>query len=139
MVDINSCRFLPEPVGSVIPKFPTTDSSRSFRGKRGENLTLLCPAQGFPVPKYRYGLFYVFLIFFSRIWITDNSEERVPFRIWRFKISKNSFSLEPVAGVLPKFPTAYSSASFQGKSDESLTLLCPAQAFPAPAFRSVYN
>ncbi|XP_076672535.1 Down syndrome cell adhesion molecule 1 isoform X38 [Andrena cerasifolii] len=43
-----------EPVGSVRPKFPTMDNSRGFISSLGETLTLLCPAQGFPVPSHRW-------------------------------------------------------------------------------------
>ncbi|XP_020284785.1 Down syndrome cell adhesion molecule-like protein Dscam2 isoform X14 [Pseudomyrmex gracilis] len=39
-----------EPVGSVKPKFPTIDDIRGFRMIKGGSVTLLCPAQGFPVP-----------------------------------------------------------------------------------------
>ncbi|GJQ87297.1 Dscam [Trypoxylus dichotomus] len=39
--------------GSVLPKFPTVESSKSFKGNSGESLVLLCPAQAFPVPVYR--------------------------------------------------------------------------------------
>uniref|UniRef100_A0AAR5PMB5 Down syndrome cell adhesion molecule-like protein Dscam2 n=1 Tax=Dendroctonus ponderosae TaxID=77166 RepID=A0AAR5PMB5_DENPD len=42
---------------------------------------------------------------------------------------------EPVAGVKPKFPTLDNSRGFNGNQDESITLLCPAQAFPAPTYR----
>ncbi|XP_020284801.1 Down syndrome cell adhesion molecule-like protein Dscam2 isoform X29 [Pseudomyrmex gracilis] len=43
-----------EPVGSVRPKFPTMDNSRGFISKQEDALTLLCPAQGFPVPSHRW-------------------------------------------------------------------------------------
>jgi hypothetical protein len=42
-----------EPVGSSIPKFPTMDNVRGFQVMRDQSFTLLCPAQGFPVPTYR--------------------------------------------------------------------------------------
>ncbi|KAI4500648.1 hypothetical protein M0802_004240 [Mischocyttarus mexicanus] len=42
-----------EPVGGVRPKFPTIDDSRSFRTTMDGSVTLLCPAQGFPVPLYK--------------------------------------------------------------------------------------
>lgn len=42
-----------EPVASVLPKFPTVDSSRSFTGYNSQSITLLCPAQAFPAPSYR--------------------------------------------------------------------------------------
>ncbi|XP_049833936.1 Down syndrome cell adhesion molecule-like protein Dscam2 isoform X23 [Schistocerca gregaria] len=43
-----------EPVGSSVPKFPTTDDVRGFKARLGHNCTLMCPAQGFPVPAYRW-------------------------------------------------------------------------------------
>ncbi|XP_024939100.1 Down syndrome cell adhesion molecule-like protein Dscam2 isoform X36 [Cephus cinctus] len=43
-----------EPIGSVRPKFPTSDDSRSFRTTRDGSVTLLCPAQGFPVPLHKW-------------------------------------------------------------------------------------
>ncbi|XP_017867842.1 PREDICTED: Down syndrome cell adhesion molecule-like protein Dscam2 isoform X46 [Drosophila arizonae] len=42
---------------------------------------------------------------------------------------------EPVGRVSPKFPTTQTSSSFTSAATNSLTLLCPAQAFPAPLFR----
>ncbi|VVD03841.1 unnamed protein product [Leptidea sinapis] len=43
-----------EPVGRVSPKFPSMDSSRSFSATLTDSLTLLCPAQAFPVPIFRW-------------------------------------------------------------------------------------
>ncbi|KAL0124026.1 hypothetical protein PUN28_006078 [Cardiocondyla obscurior] len=43
-----------EPIGSVRPKFPTIDDSRSFRTTKDGSVTLLCPAQGSPVPLYKW-------------------------------------------------------------------------------------
>ncbi|XP_043249346.1 Down syndrome cell adhesion molecule-like protein Dscam2 [Colletes gigas] len=43
-----------EPVGSVRPKFPTIDDSRSFRTVQDGSATLLCPAQGFPVLVFKW-------------------------------------------------------------------------------------
>ncbi|XP_066244771.1 cell adhesion molecule Dscam1 isoform X35 [Euwallacea similis] len=43
-----------EPVASVLPKFPTMDNSRSFNGYQDQSITLLCPAQAFPAPTYRW-------------------------------------------------------------------------------------
>ncbi|XP_032672558.1 Down syndrome cell adhesion molecule-like protein Dscam2 isoform X11 [Odontomachus brunneus] len=43
-----------EPVGSVRPKFPTIDDSRSFRTTKDGSVTLQCPAQGHPVPLYKW-------------------------------------------------------------------------------------
>ncbi|XP_046962693.1 Down syndrome cell adhesion molecule-like protein Dscam2 isoform X8 [Vanessa cardui] len=49
--------FLPrlsEPVGRVPPKFPTMDSVRGFGSLINSSVTLLCPAQAFPVPLSRW-------------------------------------------------------------------------------------
>ncbi|XP_057326079.1 cell adhesion molecule Dscam2 isoform X20 [Microplitis mediator] len=43
-----------EPLGSARPKFPTVDDSRSFRTTMDGSVTLLCPAQGFPVPIHKW-------------------------------------------------------------------------------------
>ena len=43
-----------EPVGSVKPKFPTMDKSHAFESLHGNSVTLLCPAQAYPVPSIRY-------------------------------------------------------------------------------------
>ncbi|XP_070069174.1 cell adhesion molecule Dscam1 isoform X1 [Drosophila takahashii] len=41
---------------------------------------------------------------------------------------------EPVGRVSPKFPNTLTSSSFTGDEGSSQTLLCPAQAYPAPMF-----
>ncbi|XP_048260969.1 Down syndrome cell adhesion molecule-like protein Dscam2 isoform X35 [Bombus terrestris] len=43
-----------EPVGSVRPKFPSMDNINGLSTESKSNLPLLCPAQGFPVPVYRW-------------------------------------------------------------------------------------
>lgn len=45
--------FGEEPVGSAAPKFPTTENIHGFVTAVGVQTTLLCPAQGYPVPAYR--------------------------------------------------------------------------------------
>ncbi|XP_054089329.1 cell adhesion molecule Dscam2 isoform X22 [Zeugodacus cucurbitae] len=42
---------------------------------------------------------------------------------------------EPVGRVSPKFPTVQTSSSFTAAAQAGVTLLCPAQAYPAPMFR----
>lgn len=42
-----------EPVASTRPKFPSLADSQAFKMILGGAMTLLCPAQGFPVPSYR--------------------------------------------------------------------------------------
>ncbi|XP_051153611.1 cell adhesion molecule Dscam2 isoform X36 [Leptopilina boulardi] len=43
-----------EPVGSARPKFPSLADLQAFRTMLSEPMTLLCPAQGFPVPSQRW-------------------------------------------------------------------------------------
>jgi len=45
------------------------------------------------------------------------------------------YFLEPVASVKPKFSSLADSMSFKGYQKDNITLLCPAQAFPAPMYR----
>ncbi|KAJ8967480.1 hypothetical protein NQ314_002794 [Rhamnusium bicolor] len=94
-----------EPIASVLPKFPTIDNSRSFKGMIEKSITLLCPAQAFPVPI---------------------------FRPCYFLKSSVMFSLEPIGSVLPKFPATDNLRGFTSKGDSIVTLICPAQAYPVP-------
>lgn len=55
-----------EPVGAKSPKFSTNDKSSLFFYSSGEAFALLCPAQGFPVPMFRYGITDVFLFVVCR-------------------------------------------------------------------------
>lgn len=45
--------FFLEPVGSTKPKFPISDIVLSS-SEQNKELNLLCPAQGFPVPSFRF-------------------------------------------------------------------------------------
>lgn len=42
-----------EPVGSSVPKFPSIERGKIFSFVVKENLVLLCPAQGYPIPSSR--------------------------------------------------------------------------------------
>ncbi|XP_053593565.1 cell adhesion molecule Dscam2 isoform X31 [Microplitis demolitor] len=43
-----------EPVGLARPKFSTIDKSRTFETYEGRGVTLQCPAQGYPVPLFKW-------------------------------------------------------------------------------------
>jgi len=43
-----------EPIGSTKPKFPSILNSLGFLGEDRRPITLLCPAQGYPIPLFRY-------------------------------------------------------------------------------------
>lgn len=64
------------------------------------------------------------------------------FKLYECIILNNRFCLnvlEPAGRVAPKFPKMAKSNSFEIAKDDEISLLCDAQAFPAPAFRSVYR
>lgn len=52
MLIANFVKLSVEPVGSTIPTF-VSDMKGKARIASGKELTMLCPAQGFPVPTYR--------------------------------------------------------------------------------------
>ncbi|XP_017132758.1 Down syndrome cell adhesion molecule-like protein Dscam2 isoform X46 [Drosophila elegans] len=43
-----------EPVGSVSPKINTGEDFKHLKGKSGQDLSILCPAQGYPQPFFRW-------------------------------------------------------------------------------------
>ncbi|KAH0567639.1 hypothetical protein KQX54_011178 [Cotesia glomerata] len=104
-----------EPIGSARPKFPTIDDSRSFRTTMDGSVTLLCPAQGFPVPIHKTRHQY-------KAEIPDDGEF--------------AYLHEPVASTKPKFTMTEKLRAYTVNFYEPLTLFCPAQAFPVPAIRT---
>lgn len=46
--------MLAEPVGSVAPKVDVKDRITWLDKPQGQALNLLCPAQSYPMPAYRY-------------------------------------------------------------------------------------
>lgn len=97
-------------MGRVSPKFTTTDKSRAFDAKERENVTILCPAQAFPAPAFRYILLLNILY------------------------ALNCFSLEPMGSASPKLAWKMIDIT-EASIYESCTLLCIAQGFPVPIFR----
>lgn len=53
---ISHQRFLSlqEPIGSVSPKVNAVDELNILRGAAGKTLSLMCPAQAYPTPVFRY-------------------------------------------------------------------------------------
>ncbi|KAI4496433.1 hypothetical protein M0804_000243 [Polistes exclamans] len=118
--------YVSEPVGSVRPKFPTIDDSRSFRTTMDGSVTLLCPAQGFPVPLYKnFGL--EIRVFYCAL--------RVSVSNVLVELECCSYTYEPVGSVRPKFPAMSNINGFMTYQGGSMTLLCAAQGFPVPSHR----
>jgi hypothetical protein len=82
--------------------------------RSGQGFSLLCPAQGFPVPSFKYVTSYRGLIL-------------------------SHLKIDPVASKAPAFSTTSHSVSFKMRFGEAFTLLCPAQGFPVPSFKYVFT
>ncbi|CAD1475947.1 unnamed protein product [Heterotrigona itama] len=123
--------FLLEPVASTKPKFPMTENSRTYTVHCDQPLTLMCPAQAFPVPAFRC----IYADIDARLikGITSLREESYEFSRAHRRILRQMF-LEPVASTRPKFPSLADSQTFKVTLGGAMTLLCPAQGFPVPSY-----
>lgn len=92
------------------PKFATLVMGTMIGVKKNYSLALQCPAQAFPVPIFRYLLFSAILNFIF-------------------------LYIEPLGKVSPKFPNLDKGRLVDYEKSSSVTLLCPAQAFPIPLYR----
>lgn len=54
-MDVNLLKSLTEPVGAKAPAFSTDALSQTISRKHGQGFALLCLAQAYPVPMFRYG------------------------------------------------------------------------------------
>ncbi|KOX72245.1 Down syndrome cell adhesion molecule-like protein Dscam2 [Melipona quadrifasciata] len=138
-----------EPVGSVRPKFPTIDDTRGFRTMKDGSVTLLCSAQGFPVPVHKKQFFNDLACFFIYNTLFTNEATKTiepgfemilhpPGRELNSPAfeRKSSLFLEPVGFAKPKFSTIDKSRAFEVPEVEGTTLQCPAQAYPVPVFKT---
>lgn len=109
--------YLLEPVSSTAPRIASLREHDLFI-YRNLSISILCPAQGYPAPKFRYGsLFQTFRLLFLR-----------------FLIEFNPLSIEPVSSTAPRIPSVMS-RPLNVPMNQELSLLCPAQGYPAPKFR----
>ncbi|KAI5744433.1 hypothetical protein M8J76_002195 [Diaphorina citri] len=118
-----------EPVGALKPKISTIDVTRVVPTDRG--FALLCPAQAFP----------------NRLEPPSPSSHRVtkvaPLKTSSPRVSPSCvrpkhipcLSLEPVGSTKPKV-SGDKIQGLEGTSGSDVTLLCPAQAFPVPFYRT---
>lgn len=116
----------PEPVGKVKPKItklPPIDSVIV-----GSSIPILCPAQAYPPPLYRYV-----------IWLEKNrfilNWSKDPLKNVLEKTLKLFFWIEPIGSVVPRLTSGDSSRSIIGSLLKNVTLVCPAQAYPVPLYR----
>ena len=56
----NKILFTIEPIGGAAPKFSSSSKSiGTFEEHGGESLALVCPAQAYPLPSFRYTIQFV--------------------------------------------------------------------------------
>ena len=110
---VTNCWFLKlyflEPIGGAKPKFSQILNGVQILHDSNSAISLSCPAQGFPLPAFRL--------------------DQPPFLCYWNIIS------EPIGGQKPKFSENVHSKSIIREVKYPVTLECPAQGFPLPAFR----
>jgi len=84
------------------------------------SVTLMCPAQAYPVPFFRV--------------VHTHPILQAGSRIFQF-IYFGTYFQEPVGSVGPKLTSGDDSRTVKVKIEASVTLLCPAQAYPVPVYR----
>lgn len=100
-------------MGAKAPKFSSDDRVHSFIRAKGSTSTLFCPAQGFPVPSFRYR--YIGIVVFH-------------------DFCSYSFA-EPVGSKAPAFQSEAKSVTYVKHAKSSVALTCSAQASPPPNYR----
>ena len=99
-----------EPIGSALPKFPSENKVQTMTRREKDNSALLCTAQGYPIPVFRL----------------------VNKALNLFKI----FHTEPIGSAPPKLSSDDRTTTHISRQTlKSLSITCPAQASPIPAFR----
>ncbi|KAL2740305.1 Down syndrome cell adhesion molecule-like protein Dscam2 [Vespula squamosa] len=127
-VKISPCCVLPrgsqfqliEPVATKKPKFSSDFKFAGYDRVVDQDLTLLCPAQGFPVPTYRR--VQIVFFFVSQLLCA-------PLGILTI--------VEPVTTKKPKLSSDFKMAWYDRIVDQDLTLFCPAKGFPVPTYRRI--
>lgn len=128
-------QFSIEPIGSVSPKINTHDRFSLLDARIGSNINLLCPAQAYPTPVFRWGSFKAIVFVLS----VDK------FAKFFFRISLGCLQYlnihnlllvtEPVGSVSPKKNTGDDIKVIAAAQGRNIGILCPAQAYPTPVFR----
>ena len=102
-----------EPIGGASPKFAHKSKGSILFQELDQSMSLSCPAQGFPVPAFR---------------LVEKHFLRIQIEL--------SF-LEPIGGAGPKFAHESKGSILVKELSQAISLSCPAQGFPVPAFRLV--
>lgn len=125
--EMNFGNIFLEPIGSVAPKVNSGDDLKAVKAELNKSITLLCPAQAYPMPVFRLVRDGLFLSFFFE------ALSRLPF-LRNDSPFLNYLWLEPISSTSPKIYSvdAHPTVVPQGAH---MSILCPAQGYPAPSFR----
>ncbi|KAI5745036.1 hypothetical protein M8J76_007621 [Diaphorina citri] len=108
--------------------------------RQAASFGLLCPAQGYPIPNFsiRASIATKFSIILTKMlflhWFL--STEPVGFKAPTFSSSALSSMFQPVGFKAPTFSSVSDIIRFKKPGGESFALLCEAQAYPVPHFRT---
>lgn len=122
-----------EPTGSSAPRFPSESSSSTLKKPSSISINLLCPAQAYPAPLFRW-------ITLSRM-LGERQNRRpnqfcMTFHQLNPRCRRVFHNIEPTSSSAPRFASeSYIGFQLRKSSGMAINLLCPAQAFPAPLFR----
>ena len=97
-------------MGGTKPKFSEDVNFKGISREIAKSVTLTCPAQSYPTPAFRSVLGH--------------------------KLKKVTF-LEPIGGSKPQFSEDSNYKRISRIENEAMALLCPAQGYPQPSFRSI--
>ncbi len=117
-----------EPTSSSAPRFASESYGFVLRKSSGMAFNLLCPAQAFPAPLFRY-------THARRI-----AGSPYPCRSLDPAVNVDSnfnvvIYIEPTSSSAPRLTGEFSLVALKRLQGSSSTLTCLAQGFPAPAFR----
>jgi hypothetical protein len=128
-----------EPIGSAGPKFTSDDKSDTFSRSSGTPLALKCPAQGFPVPAFRFEMLFISCLKTLSFWSMKCSASGFPSQHLGQLLSELNMLLPVNCRTHRKRKSIFTrddkTDSFSRHSGSSIGLICPAQAYPIPAFR----
>ena len=96
--------------------------------KKGEksSFSLSCPAQSFPPPSFRL----VIIVSCKTVkWFCHSQHSKLMY------VNSNGIVSEPIGGSIPKFSSETDGSKLLRSAMTSISLDCPAQAFPVPSYR----
>lgn len=127
-----------EPVGAKAPTFSSASSSFTFKHRIGDQFSLLCQAQAFPVPLIRYTWFRFWKLPIRHRLCEINTQQKGISHDFLYVDTRSPiyiFRIEPVGSRAPSFPSEFIGNVLRKAGGQSFALLCQAQAFPVPLIR----